>query len=290
MLVQSNSYADAVTIQTAKGEVSIATKPASIATLDVNVIENLHALGVMVAGIPDMKLPDYLSDVVDSNPAKIGTLFEADQAAIEKLNPELMIVALRSSGQYDVVSALTTTIDLSPDNDNYVPSALNNLITIGRIVGKEQQAKKLVDDMQDSLAELKQRFAGSGKSLIILTNNQSILPVVPDSRQGWPYKELGLVPAITDINVKDNGRPVPISYEQIRDSNPDWIFVVDRAAATNGKGVRAQQLLDNALITSTNAAKNGRVVYLNPYVWYVAGNGILSLHDAVSQFKEVLDK
>ena len=169
MLVQSNSYADAVTIQTAKGEVSIATKPASIATLDVNVIENLHALGVMVAGIPDMKLPDYLSDVVDSNPAKIGTLFEADQAAIEKLNPELMIVALRSSGQYDVVSALTTTIDLSPDNDNYVPSALNNLITIGRIVGKEQQAKKLVDDMQDSLAELKQRFAGSGKSLIILT-------------------------------------------------------------------------------------------------------------------------
>jgi len=283
------SFSAEIVVQTARGEATVTSHPQRIATLDLNVIENLHALGVEIAGVPQNALPDFLSSVTNSNPARIGTVFEADVEAIKALQPDLIIVASRSRGQLETVSELAPAIDLTPDTDNYVRSALQNLNTLGAIVGEEDKAKVLSEEMLAAINSLKSRFADSGRSLIVLTNAENVMPVVPTSRQGWPYAELGLTPALEDIELRENGRPAPITSEYILEVNPDWIFVVDRSAAINAEGVRAKEVLTNDFIAGTNAAKAGQIVYLDPYVWYLAGNGILSLQNAVHQFNGVLD-
>ncbi len=68
-----------------------------------------------------------------------------------------------------------------------------------------------------------------------------------------------------------------ISFEFIRDANPDILIVVDRLAAIGRDGERAQTTLDNALVHETTAWKTGKVIYLNSAPLYIASGGIQSM-------------
>ena len=80
------------------------------------------------------------------------------------------------------------------------------------------------------------------------------------------------------LSVSNHGQA--ISYEFIAQTDPDWLFVIDRDAAIGREGSPARSMLDNALIRPTKAWKNGRVVYLNNYNWYLLGSAGL---DAMQQ-------
>ena len=70
----------------------------------------------------------------------------------------------------------------------------------------------------------------------------------------------------------------------IAEKNPDFIFVVDRSIAVTGKadGVR---ILDNELVNGTAAARSGRIVSLDPNVWYLSGGGLQSLRMMVEEVR-----
>jgi len=66
-------------------------------------------------------------------------------------------------------------------------------------------------------------------------------------------------------------------------TNPTWIFVIDRTAATGGEPSRiTEKLAANAAVSVTSAWKAGRVIYLDPKTWYIVGAGI----DALSRSAE----
>ena len=46
--------------------------------------------------------------------------------------------------------------------------------------------------------------------------------------------------------------------------------------------------IENALIQRTNAYKNGKIIYLNPQVWYVSGGGLTSTQMMVDEVKNAL--
>ena len=56
--------------------------------------------------------------------------------------------------------------------------------------------------------------------------------------------------------------------------------MIDRDAAIGREGSPARSMLDNALIRPTKAWKNGRVVYLNNYNWYLLGSAGCRRHAA----------
>ncbi|WP_049765321.1 ABC transporter substrate-binding protein [Alkaliphilus metalliredigens] len=64
-----------------------------------------------------------------------------------------------------------------------------------------------------------------------------------------------------------------VSYEYVLEIDPDYLFVIDRAAVTGGS-VAAEQVLDNEMISMTQAYQNDKIVYLNSQLWYVASGGI----------------
>ena len=91
------------------------------------------------------------------------------------------------------------------------------------------------------------------------------------SRFGIIHKEFGFTPVDKEIQVSNHGQS--ITFEYILEKNPDYIFVIDRAATTGGS-ISVEQIFDNDIIKQTDAYKNGNIVYLASQVWYVASGGL----------------
>lgn len=106
---------------------------------------------------------------------------------------------------------------------------------------------------------------------------------------GWIHRDIG-VPAV-DEAIKEGSHGQPVSFEYIKEKNPDWLFVLDRSAAIGEEGQAAREVLNNPLVAQSTAWKKGQVVYLPPETYLAAGgaqellNAGNLLKDAFSQAK-----
>ena len=110
-------------------------------------------------------------------------------------------------------------------------------------------------------------------ALITLTNEGGVSAYGAVSRFGIIHNSFGFLEADSNLEASTHGNKV--SFEYIADLNPDYIFVVDRGAVVGGEGT-AKSTMDNELINSTDAAKNGNIVYLDAALWYTATGGFTS--------------
>jgi len=104
-----------------------------------------------------------------------------------------------------------------------------------------------------------------------------------------PVQETPQPPA--DEAIKEGSHGQPVSFEYIKEKNPDWLFVLDRSAAIGEEGQAAREVLNNPLVAQSTAWKKGQVVYLPPETYLAAGgaqellNAGNLLKDAFSQAK-----
>lgn len=276
-----------ITVKHAQGETTVPASPAKVVTFDLAVLDTLDALGVKVSGVPTVKLPDYLSKFSGTEYTKVGTLFEPDFEAVNAAEPDLIIVGGRSAAKYPELAKIAPTIDMTIDAKHFIAGVEKNTTTLGEIFGKEKEAAAEIDTLRASIASLKEKAATKGKGLLILTSGGKMSAYGPGSRFGILHDEFGVVPANPNISVGNHGQP--ISFEFIRETNPDWLFVIDRDAAIGREGTTAQALLDNELVGETNAWKNKQVVYLNGANWYLIAGGLTSLKQTVDQLSTAFD-
>lgn len=80
------------------------------------------------------------------------------------------------------------------------------------------------------------------------------------------------------------------SFELIVSLDPDYIFVMDRDAAIGTNGAQlAKDIMENELVMSTDAYKEGHLVILeHPGIWYTAEGGITSFGIMLSDLESVL--
>ena len=81
------------------------------------------------------------------------------------------------------------------------------------------------------------------------------------------------------------------SFEFILDLNPDYIFVMDRDAAIGAsEGVQtAREIMENELVMSTDAYKNGhQIILAHPAAWYTGEGGITALDIMLQDLEEPL--
>lgn len=78
--------------------------------------------------------------------------------------------------------------------------------------------------------------------------------------------------------------------KQLWQKIPDYIFVMDRDAQFGTEGAQlAQEIMENELVMSTDAYKNGNIVYLeHPAVWYTAEGGITALDIMLQDLESTL--
>jgi len=271
------------TIVHPQGETVISGTPEKVLTSDWATFDNLHALGVAVAGVPGANAPGYLADLVPADALQIGTLFEPDFEGIAASESDVYFVAARSASAYATAKDILPTIDLSVDNASIVEGVKANITKLGDIFGLADKANELNAALDAKVAEVKAAAEGKGTALVLVTNAGNLGVYGPDSRISWIYNEIGMPSAMAEVEDGDHGGD-SVSFEFLLEMNPDWLFVVDRDAGTGENTGAAAALLDNELVNQTNAAKAGHIVYLDPQAAYITMhgyNGLMLMLDQV---------
>lgn len=275
----------AVTVEHAQGSTSLEGTPQRIVVFDLGVLETLDDLGVEgIVGVPEVaNLPEHLSEYASDDYTKVGSLKEPDFEQVNALEPDLIIVAARSAPAYGELSEIAPTVDLSVDTTNFLTSATERVETLGTLFGKEDVVRNRLDALSAKAEEVEE-VASSGAEdktgLVVLTTGGKLSAYGPGSRFGIVYDDLGVKPAVDGLSADTHGDA--ISSEFIAEANPDLLFVIDRDSAIGEAGQSAKQVLDNALVGGTTAAKEDGIVYLDPTRWYLTSNGLPSLEAMVT--------
>ncbi|EHR63352.1 siderophore ABC transporter substrate-binding protein [Saccharomonospora cyanea] len=272
----------AVTVEHAQGSTSLEGTPQRIVVFDLGVLETLDDLGVEgIVGVPEVaNLPEHLSEYASDDYTKVGSLKEPDFEQVNALEPDLIIVAARSAPAYGELSEIAPTVDLSVDTTNFLASATERIETLGTLFGKEDAVRDRLDALSAKAEEVASSGAEDKTGLIVLTTGGKMSAYGPGSRFGIIYDDLGVKPAVDDLSADTHGDA--ISSEFIAEANPDLLFVIDRDSAIGEAGQSAKQVLDNALVDGTTAAKEDGIVYLDPTRWYLTSNGLPSLEAMVT--------
>ena len=278
-LTASAGLADTVKIDTYRGPAEVASSPKKIAVFDVAAADTLNALGVPIMGSVDGLYVDYLDEVAESA-VELGTFWEPDFEGVHALSPDLIVVGSRTSDQLDNMARIAPSIDMTIDSD-ITGDAVARLRDYGRIFGKSDQASALEEVFRDRLYRAREAAKDKGDVLLIMTNGPKVSAYGAAGRFGWLHRDLNLPEAAPEISTATHGEA--ISFEFIRDADPDWLIVVDRLAAIGQPGESAKATLDNALVQQTKAWQSGQVIYLNAADIYIAGGGIQSMMRTLDQ-------
>ena len=265
--------ATAAEIETSKGAVKIDVAPKTIAVYDIAAIDTLDKLGVTIGGLPSKLYVPQFSPLLEKA-AVVGDIFEPDLEALSALSPDLIIVGGRSSPKFEAVSKVAPAIDMTMDGDDLLLQAKQRLSSYGTLFAKTDEANAAAAELDGAVEKAKQAISGKGKALIVMTNGPKISAYGPGSRFGWVHKTLDLPAAVEDVTAATHGEAV--SFEFIRQANPDWLLVLDRAAAIGADGQNARATLDNELVAETVAWKKGQVIYLPAADFYIAAGGVQS--------------
>ena len=283
--------AGSVKVQTAHGEAVVPQNPERVAVYDLGAVDTLSKLGVKIGASVDAQRLAYL-DAPLKDAVKAGTLFEPNYEALNAYNPQVIIIGSRMAKDKvsDELAKLAPTIDMTAQTDNMKESAKARIDAYGRIFGKQAEADALKAEIDKTFADAKAAAQGKGKGLVILVNAGKLSAFGPDSRLGgWIHRDIGVPPA--DEAIKEGSHGQPVSFEYIKEKNPDWLFVLDRSAAIGEEGQAAREVLNNPLVAQSTAWKKGQVVYLPPETYLAAGgaqellNAGNLLKDAFSQAK-----
>lgn len=272
--------ADVVTVETYRGPVEVARNPQTLVVFDVAAADTLAALGVRPAGLVAPLYVDYLGDLA-ARARVVGTLFEPDFEALAAMRPDLIIAGGRSQTQVPDLGRMAPTLDMTIWDDT-VPQALARLAAYGAIFGKEPEAARLAADLTAARNAARAAMAGKGRALMVMTNGPKLSAFGRAGRFGWLFSELDLEDAAPEISGSAHGEA--ISFEFIRQVDPEILIVLDRLAATGQSGQTARATLDNALVRDTAAWRSGQVHYLDGARLYVATGGVQALIHTFDSF------
>ena len=283
----SSSRATSVTVKDSDGtEVKVPTNPEKVVVFDNGSLDTMDALGVgdAVIGAPTENLPEYLAAYSDVENA--GGIKEPDLEKINQLQPDLIIISGRQSDFKEDLSAIAPTLYLAVDGSDPWNSTKENITTLAKIFQKEGEAKTQIADLEDEIAELKTGAAKAGKALVVLVNEGQLSAYGAGSRFGIIHDTFGFAQADDQIEASTHGQSV--SYEYVLEKNPDVLFVIDRTQAIGGDDTN-NNVADNELVKETNAGKNGKVITLQPDVWYLSGGGLESVETMLTDVQKALD-
>jgi iron complex transport system substrate-binding protein len=275
-----------ITVTHAQGETTVPVKPERVLTFDIAALTTLDALGVDVWGLPKENLPGSLEKYASDDYENIGTLFEPDYEAVQAAEPDLIIVAGRSAAVYPELSKIAPTIDLSNDAADFRNSVVANAATLGEIFDRSDEVDEMVATLDDSVSDVQDVAADAGTGLIVMTNAGEVSAFGPGSRFGFLHDDLGIAPAIEDVEAATHGEAV--SFEFLLETDPDWLFVVDRDAATTGATDNAKAVLDNEIVKQMSAYKNDRIVYVDPVAWYIVNGGLSNLQAMTDEVEDAI--
>lgn len=263
--------------------------PERVAILDMaalDIIDNLGR-GDRVVGSASTSL-DYLQDYVDNDAiANLGTIKEADLEAVMACEPDIIFIGGRLSASYDALSEIAPVVYLSTNTElGVVESTRKNATTIATIFGLENEITEKMSGFDTRIETLKATANGQN-AIIGMATSGSFNVLGNDGRLSLIINEIGFN-NVGAQSASTHGNET--SFEFIVETNPDYMFVMDRDSAIGTEGAQlAQEIVENELVMQTDTYKNGHIIYLaHPAIWYTAEGGITALDYMLQDLESAL--
>ncbi|MGT2757165.1 siderophore ABC transporter substrate-binding protein [Streptococcus ovuberis] len=269
------------------GDATIPVNPKKIVSFDLGAVDTIRALGKeeRIVGLPTQGLPTYLSEFADR--AGVGNMKEPDLEAIAALKPDVIIASGRTAEYLEQFQEIAPTIIFETDNANYWQSVKENIASLATIFGEEAvaEADKQLANLETQIQELAALNQQSDKKALAMVLNEGNMAINgANSRFAFLYHTLGFHP--TDAKIEESRHGQEISFEGIREINPDLIFVLNRTVAIGGDNSSNEAILRNELVQATNAGKNNGIIHLTADLWYLSGGGLESTQLMLDDVKE----
>ncbi|OCG17653.1 iron ABC transporter substrate-binding protein [Gilliamella sp. App6-5] len=287
---EQQTPAKTITVEHAQGKTDIPENPKKVVVFNIATLDIIDALNIPVSAVPqsDVHLPDFLSKYSDKTYINAGTLFEPNYEVLSTIEPDVIIAGGRANDAYKKLNDIAPTISLDIDPKDFLGSLTQRTEQLGTIFNKQDEAKKLINDFNQKIEQLKPKTSTAGSALVIMVNGGKMSAYGPKSRFGFVFDILGFQPATTFQEAGRHGNAV--TSEFILSVNPQWLFVLDRDSAIGNKEAQsAQQVLSNDLIQKTAAWQNQHIIYLDSSSMYIAG-GIQTYSRLIDQIREALQK
>ncbi len=277
-----------VTVVHSLDTVEVPVNPQRVVVLDFSALENLDYLGIKPIAIPKASVPSHLSKYKDDPSIEdVGTVVEVNLEKINDLHPDLIIIGGRLAEFYKDLSAIAPVIyPTVMGTTDFLGAFKHNLDDLGRIFDKQDQLDQAYAEIVAKVGDVKAKVDSlDERALILLHNRGRFSAYGSGSRFGIIHDVLGFKEAEPGLGTQIHGTPV--SSEFIQKANPDIIFIVDRSMIVEN-GVMDKKEVENKLVKQTNAARNGKIIYLNPEIWYLSGGGITSVNRMIDEISQAL--
>lgn len=171
----------------------------------------------------------------------------------EEMGPPPVLSQIRNAGvQVELFSA-------RPD----LAALQGNLQHLGELLGAQDQAAQMMASYQQQLEQQKVRVTKAqltqkSPGVLVLLGHAGGKPLIAgkDTAADWMLQQAG------GHNLATHSGYKPFSVESLVSLDPDVLVFADRALA--GDAARAALFKENPILASTRAARDGRVIELDP--------------------------
>ena len=269
-----------VEITDGQGTREMQTNPSRVAVFSFDILDildtvGLEQAGIDVLGLPKASIPLMYRDTynVDSV-VNIGTLFVPNYDALDLFDPELIIISNRQ------LTVLPDLIAAYPNADILDASLPNYELREGMSRNVTNLAKLfpgVAQELQDNFAAIETAWSSieaktaDYDAMFLLVNANAISFYGPTGRYAMLHDELGFGAADPDTS-EGGSHGKSVSFEYVVSINPEVLFLMDRGAAV-GNEATVNDVKNNSLIATTQAATADRIYVLDPVAWYITTGG-----------------
>lgn len=280
------------TMNTVMGKVEVPNDPERVVVLDTAELDSALTLGVKPVGASMADVSqgflDYFPEEKVAGIEKVGTIAAPNLEKIAGLKPDLILSSkLRDADRYEELSAIAPTVLTEATGYPWK----ENFLVHAEALGKEKQARKVIDAYQANVEETVRALGGSGKaagttvSTIRFIEGADTRIYGRKSYIGTIMDDLGVArPAIVD-KAKD-GFAYEVSPEQIDKGDADVVFYSSYGSAEKSG---ESETVGSPLWKNLDAVKSGNAFPVNDDLWFM-GIGYTAAHQIVDEIEKHLTK
>ncbi|MDN5658769.1 siderophore ABC transporter substrate-binding protein [Brevibacterium sandarakinum] len=289
-----------IDIEDNNGTQTVVSPPTSVVATDNRTFETLDAWDIELSAGAVSLMSEDLSYTKDDSVLDLGSHREPDLEKIVEAKPDLVINGQRFAQFHDDLAKLApeaTVLELDPrDGEDFGSELKRQTTVLGEVFGKQDEAKKIIDDYDASVKRAKAAYDSSDTAMGLITSAGDIGYSAPSTGRtvGPVFDALGLSPALEVEASSEDHQGDDISVEAIADSKPDLMVVMDRDASfapeerDEGSAPAAEVLEDSEALKDVPAIKDDKIVYF-PQDTYL-NEGIQTYTEFYNSFADKLEE
>ena len=222
-----------------------------IVVLDPATVEMIYMLGAedKIVGVANLERSKVWPEEKVAKLESVGTFMKPSLEKIIALKPDLVIMSALTGEELNN-GLKSNNIETKRVQANSIEEIFTNFLEVAKMLGKENEANKIIAEKKAKLEEIKKIATGNKKGLFVM----SASPLMVFGNDNLPNDIMKLL-NIKNIAENQKGRNPIVTPEFIIKENPDIIITLLPNPS--------QIVATNPQLKNVNAIKNSKFIVVN---------------------------